>query len=330
MDQVLDLINEVIHNNLVECHTCGPNNNHSVLYRCQSCNNGFCESHVSIHSPCFSGSSSNNQQTPFQRNVYTSQTNQPYPNQRQPNRQQPNQQQPNQQQSVNWLLNYARFAQGPRREPTDEEYEHYLRSNPEIVTSGRESTDLLFGFLLILFVFGFRPVLEGLYTWQYVLILSLIITPAFVLHELGHKFAAIKYGKYARFTMIRRYLRMSLLFGFIGIPLAAPGATVILGKSSNDENGKFAAAGPAINFILAVVFLGISQIISDTYYTSLDWSLHEILQLAIQVNSGLGLFNLLPVWQLDGKKILNWKSSVWIGLIILNAILFASSLILFE
>ncbi len=319
MDQVLVLINEIFYNNLVECHTCGPNSNHSVLYRCQSCQNGFCESHVSTHSPCFATSSQSNQQFPFQRNVFTSPRNQPHSNQ----------QPPNQQQSVNWILNYARFAQGPRREPTDEEYEHFLRSNPEIVTSGRESTDLLFGFLLILFVFGFRPVLDGLYTWQYVLILSLIITPAFVLHELGHKFAAIKYGKYARFTMIRRYLRMSLLFGFLGVPLAAPGATVILGKSTNDENGKFAAAGPAINFILAMIFLVLSLLLPDTFYSSLDWSLHEILKLSIQVNAGLGLFNLLPVWQLDGKKILNWDKVVWIGLIILNALLFASSLLFF-
>ncbi|OLS26147.1 MAG: Zinc metalloprotease [Candidatus Heimdallarchaeota archaeon LC_2] len=312
MYSVLVLINEKIKVTSVECHSCGPASNHTVLYRCQTCQNGFCDSHINSHAPCFTASY---QQPQFQQSTNFGTR---------------NPQSPNQQQSINWILNYTHAMQGdPRREPTNEEYEYILRSNPDIVTSGRESIDLFFGFLLILFVFGFQPVLNGLYSWQYVLILSLIITPAFVLHELGHKYTAIRYGKYARFTMIRKYLQMSLLFGFLGIRLAAPGATVILGKTTDDENGKFAAAGPAINFILAVIFFVLSQIFSNTYFPSLDWSLHEILILAIQVNSGLGLFNLLPVWQLDGKKILNWKSTVWIGLILLNATMLASSFLLF-
>lgn len=282
----------------MECQVCGSNKDHDVLYRCQSCQGGFCDAHINTHNPCFG------QQQYHQQNQY-------------------------QQPQVQWTMNIPQYSRPVRREPTDEEYEHFLQSNPEVLTTGKESYDLVLGFFLLVFFVGFRGLYEGRYTWQYVLVISMMIGPAFILHELGHKYAAIKYGKYARFTLIRRYAWMTLFFGFIGFGIAGPGATVILGRSTKEENGKFAAAGPAINFVLALLIIGLSLILPNPHYNVIGQSLDDILGLGVLINSALGLFNLLPILMLDGKKILNWNQAVWIALVALNGLMLYSFLILF-
>jgi Zn-dependent protease len=289
----------------VECQTCGQGRDHTVLYRCQYCQSGHCDEHINNHKPCFA--------------------------QQQFNQQQPQQYNPQTQfrQFTPFGITTSQYHRPVRREPTNEEYEYFLQSNPEILTSGKESGDLLLGFLLLVFFVGFRPLVNGLYTWQYVLVLSVVIGPAFILHELGHKYAAIHYGKYARFTLIRRYAMWTLFFGFVGFGIAGPGATVILGRSSKEENGKFAAAGPAINFILAMIIIGISLITEDVYFSSLGHSLDEILALGILINAILGLFNLLPFLMLDGKKILNWNQLVWVSLVALNGLMLYARFTLF-
>jgi len=274
----------------VECQVCGPARDHGVLYRCQSCQGGFCENHINNHQPCF-GNQQNYQQPPYQ------------------------------QPSMQWAINIPPLSHQVRREPTNEEYEYFLQSNPEVLTTGKESYDLALGFLLLVFFVGFRGLVDGFYTWQYVLVLSIVIGPAFILHELGHKYAAIKYGKYARFTLIRRYAWMTLIFGFIGFGIAGPGATVILGRSTKEENGKFAAAGPAINFVLAIVLIGISLIFPNQRYDFIGRSLDDVLGLGVLINAALGLFNLLPILMLDGKKILNWNQGAWIVLVALNGLM---------
>lgn len=226
-----------------------------------------------------------------------------------------------QQPSVHWTVNIPSYTPPVRREPTNEEYEYYLQSNPEVLTTGKESYDLVLGFLLLVFFVGFRGLVDGFYTWQYVLMLSVVIGPAFILHELGHKYAAIKYGKYARFTLIRRYAWMTLIFGFIGFGIAGPGATVIMGRSTKEENGKFAAAGPAINFVLAIFIILLSLILPNPHWDFIGRSLDDILALGVLINAALGLFNLLPVLMLDGKKILNWNQGVWIALVAMNGLM---------
>lgn len=205
-----------------------------------------------------------------------------------------------------------------RREPTKDEYEFHLRSNPQVLTTGKESLDLLGALLMLAFVFGFQPVYSGRESFGYVILLTLVIAPAFILHEMGHKYAAIYYKKYARFVLSRQMFFLSFLFGVIGFPMAAPGVTMIIGNSSKREMGIFAAAGPAVNFVLSVLSYIIFLLTSNVYVSFLQTGLHEILLQSIFINSLLGLFNLLPFGMLDGKKITAWSNEVWIFLVILN------------
>ncbi|MHA2171964.1 MAG: hypothetical protein ACXAB7_18990 [Candidatus Kariarchaeaceae archaeon] len=273
----------------MECSACGPGRDYDVLYNCTGCQLSYCGHHVGRHS-CTGVAQQPTAQSYNPMGRYTL--------------------------DLSQLRQFFHTQQ--RREPTKQEYEMYLRSNPRVLTSGRESLDLIGGVLLIAFVFGFQPILQGIQTWQYIVMLTLVISPAFILHEFGHKYMAIYYGKYARFTMVRQMTYLSIFFGFMGFPLAAPGVTMVLGQSDDDESGKFAAAGPAINFLIAILAFGLTFIVPATFFGSIDQDLHWVLMFAMAINAYLGLFNLLPFGMFDGKKIINWNRVVWIGLIALN------------
>lgn len=68
-----------------------------------------------------------------------------------------------------------------------------------------------------------------------------------------------------------------------------------------------AAAGPVMNFILAFIFLIIYTIIRLTVVkvTSTLTVVLTIIESIILVNIGLGVFNLIPIYPLDGSKVLN-------------------------
>ena len=70
-----------------------------------------------------------------------------------------------------------------------------------------------------------------------------------------------------------------------------------------------AAAGPIMNFILAILFTIISCIIPkffmDFYCSQIGMITMSIINISIIINLGLGIFNLIPLPPLDGSKILN-------------------------
>lgn len=283
----------------MECQTCGSAVNHDVLYRCEQCLNSYCDRHINTHHGAANkGTVGTTFTTPI--DSYS--------------------------QSQQWQINLSQLGMQRQRvqyrEPTQEEYEMYLRSNPQVLTTGRESLDLILGFLLIAFVFGFRPLIDGDRSMIFVLLLTLIIGPAFILHELAHKYAAIHYGKYARFTLIRQMAYLTLLFGFLGFGIAGPGATMIVGRSNERETGIFAAAGPATNFVLASLGVMMTLIVPNSYIPSIGENLHWVFYLIIFINSFLALFNLIPVSLLDGRKIKTWNQQAWILLIVLNLFTF--------
>ena len=81
----------------------------------------------------------------------------------------------------------------------------------------------------------------------------------FILHEMAHKFVAIRYGYWAEFvkdnTMLLVAVVMAALVGFV---FAAPGATIIYSRDgtslSRAQNGIISAAGPVINLVLCGLF----------------------------------------------------------------------------
>ncbi|MFH1971972.1 MAG: hypothetical protein ABIJ18_00670 [archaeon] len=149
------------------------------------------------------------------------------------------------------------------------------------------------------------------------LVLSAItVGSAFLLHELGHKFVAQHYGCYAEFRADNFMLFLALVMAIVlKIVFAAPGAVMIGGRISKERNGKISMAGPATNLILAILFLIPALIFSQGF-------LGILFHLGFLVNVWIGLFNLIPLWVLDGKKILSWNKLVYFTMLAIGIFLF--------
>lgn len=278
----------------MNCAICGPDYEYNVLYRCQFCNLSICERHLDPSNHGCRMPEKSPQQNPSTMQF-----------------------------RVNIPRDFQYFQQ--RQEPTPQQYERALRANPSVLTSGRESIDLFIGFLLITFVISSYELIGSTlfndfdyFALRDVLLISIVVAPAFILHELGHKYSAIYYGKYARFTLLRQMTQFTILvgilngFGLLPIAIAGPGATMIMGRASSRESGIFSASGPLVNLILAFISLGLFLIFPDALFIA---GLN-IFHLSVVVNAGLGLFNLIPVSILDGKKIYNWSKEIWASLLI--------------
>ncbi|MBU0457234.1 MAG: metalloprotease [Nanoarchaeota archaeon] len=130
----------------------------------------------------------------------------------------------------------------------------------------------------------------------------------FLLHELGHKFVAQKYGCVAEFRAFDQMLYLAVgLAVVIGFIFAAPGAVMISGMITRKENGIISLAGPMVNYTLALIFLGMQFL-----YPAMNF----ISSIGFFINMWLGLFNLIPFGNFDGKKILSWNRYVWSGMVI--------------
>jgi Zn-dependent protease len=176
--------------------------------------------------------------------------------------------------------------------------------------SEKELKDLLVAWLAI--SFAFANILAGSFSQIFAafIISSLTVGIGFIFHELGHKVLAQKYGAWAEFRAFYQMLGLAVIFSFFGFIFAAPGAVMISGRTiGRSRNGKISAMGPIMNFLLAVAFMVI--MIAAVPKTIL----HTIGLYGFEINTWLGLFNLIPFTLFDGKKILEWSKAVYFILV---------------
>ena len=207
--------------------------------------------------------------------------------------------------------------------------------------------DELFDLLLswIVLIIGFSLVMSGRQIPGLGLILAaaLGVGTGFLLHEMAHKFVALRYGYWAEYRANRSGLLFIIVMSFMGFIFAAPGAVMIhkplrsYSQSDNlsgsgiysdlaDENAKkeellIALAGPTTNIILTVLFfilLSSGLVIGNLATSAIDF--------AIFINLNLAAFNLLPLGPLDGKKILEANRLAW-AIVAVPTILVAISML---
>jgi Zn-dependent protease len=121
----------------------------------------------------------------------------------------------------------------------------------------------------------------------------------FVLHEMGHKYVAIRRRYLAHFRLWIWGLVLTISIVTLsggGLVFGAPGAVNMIIS---------AAAGPGINLAFAVGFLLVWLSVPAGF-------LSTIAVYGLLLNVGLGSFNMLPVSLLDGAKI--FRKSIPIGL----------------
>ena len=128
----------------------------------------------------------------------------------------------------------------------------------------------------------------------------LVAAPAIILHEMGHKFAALSFGLEAHFEAAWLFLALALImklmnFGFIFI---VPAYTSIFGIATPLEESFIAFAGPGVNLILWIfAWFALKKNLLPKKY-------NIALALTSRINMFLFIFNMLPIPSFDGSKVL--------------------------
>ncbi len=175
------------------------------------------------------------------------------------------------------------------------------------------------------------------YTTQEGALLSLLLTIPGVLiaitfHEYAHAFAADKLGDdtprrqgrlslnpFAHLDPIGCVLLLFAGFGW-GKPVEVNPRNYNRDISMEKADAIVSFAGPAMNFVLAIIFTLIYCAIYKFASTAFLLSTYgmvilSLISYTIAINIGLGVFNLIPLPPLDGSKIINiflpYKAKQW-------------------
>ena len=193
-----------------------------------------------------------------------------------------------------------------------------------ISTSRTELVDLIKAWLAISIAFAI--LLGGsIFSFGFInvfMISSLSVGLGFIAHEMAHKVVAQHYGCFAEFRAWDKMLILAVIMAFFGFIIAAPGAVMISGPVGTRRNGKISAAGAIANLFIAALFLAIAL-------TGVTGTLYLTAKYGFMINTWLALFNMIPVWMFDGKKVLRWNKAVYftmlavgISFMILQGIIF--------
>ncbi|MCG3225345.1 MAG: hypothetical protein H7645_00385, partial [Candidatus Heimdallarchaeota archaeon] len=201
--------------------------------------------------------------------------------------------------------------------------EKRLVSSRGLFSFGSELLDILFGFALIVLVFGlFQYFYRDDNKWWGFLLSAVLVGTAFLPHELAHKIVAMMRGQFARYILWVRGMMFTLFTLIIGIGLIVPGfvAIVPMRKQMDKKDiGLVSLAGPATNAVIGSISLifGFLTFYGVIPLTGLAAS-PNIFILIAQFNALIALFNCIPVWQLDGAKILKWNKIIYFVLVAIN------------
>jgi len=191
-----------------------------------------------------------------------------------------------------------------------------------------ELTHLLISWFTLSLAFSVDAAYAGLPRFMTEFPLVLIgLGTGFIFHELAHRYIAKSYGCWAEFRMWTWGLLLALGMAVLTrgtFLFAAPGAVYIGGKQlSVEENGKISLAGPGVNILVGLGFVGLLLYSASIGLRSGDF-LFDLGIIGSMVNFFLGFFNLIPFGPLDGSKVMLWNPGVWVF-----AIAIAGSLVFF-
>ncbi|VVB98422.1 Uncharacterised protein [uncultured archaeon] len=144
-----------------------------------------------------------------------------------------------------------------------------------------------------------------------------------MLHELAHKFVAIRFGGYAEFKMWWQGLALALVTSLAGIVFVAPGAVYIYApRVTKMQNGLISLAGPLTNLAISMIFLALSVVFPMKMALPLNIVDGSAFFFASKINLWLGMFNMIPVFPLDGSKVMDWSFAVWAAFAAIFLVLF--------
>src|SRR3989338_4995157 len=145
------------------------------------------------------------------------------------------------------------------------------------------------------------------FDWKSFKFACMIIGPAIILHEFGHKFFALSFGLEATFNAAYFWLGLALLLKLSKFPFIffVPAYISIFGDASSFQYSLVAFAGPFVNLIL---WLG-SYIILKTMRIKHKYI--PLLALTSRINMFLFIFNMLPIPAFDGFQVFSELLSIF-------------------
>ena len=153
-----------------------------------------------------------------------------------------------------------------------------------------------------------KDMVKNVATWF--LISVILVVTSFMLHEMGHKFVAQRMGAWSEFRMYPLGLGLCLVMSVVGFLFAAPGAVYVAGQIDDRMNGKISIAGPAVNLVLGYA--------SYLLYMCTGGMMSALFLLMAHLNGFLAAFNMIPIFPLDGSKILKWNPMIYVATLVLG------------
>ncbi|WP_345786277.1 metalloprotease [Halolamina sp.] len=192
--------------------------------------------------------------------------------------------------------------------------------------SSRELLDLLVAWLalgiafMVFFAGGAGGALGLLSSGPSTLIIALVVSLVtagigFLFHELGHKVSAVRFNNVAVFRADYGMLFVAVMSAFLGFLFAAPGAVHHRGPLTDRQHGLVALAGPAVNLVLAALFVP-ALVLGSVLNLEL---VALVGSRGLAVNLFLAAFNLVPLGPLDGSTVLDWSKLIWFALFLPTA-----------
>jgi Zn-dependent protease len=129
------------------------------------------------------------------------------------------------------------------------------------------------------------------------------VTLSFVLHEMMHKYVAQRFGAIAAFRRSDSGILITLVTSIAGFLVGLPGATVIYSSSfTKREEGIVSIAGPLMNFAVFAVFFALNILAAHS-----GAFVRQLITTTMLVSLIIAFYNMLPIYPLDGSKVLRWN-----------------------
>jgi Zn-dependent protease len=139
--------------------------------------------------------------------------------------------------------------------------------------------------------------MSGLFDWEAIKRAIIVIAPAIILHEFGHKFVAMAFGLSAQFNAAYGWLAFGAILKIIGSPFLffVPAYVSFPAIATPLQSVLIGVAGPAVNgllYLFSKYMVHRKQKISQTR--------HLMWVLSAKINGFLCIFNLIPIPGFDG------------------------------